>query len=95
MESILQSLQNLRTTYIDLILIHWPGVKGLQLNSPINQTRRQETWHVLEEAFEKGLVKLIGVSNYNIRQLNELFEYARIKPQWLQVYILDSFELNL
>lgn len=88
MESVQESLKHLRVDYIDLILIHWPGAKGFKLDDPIHLNLRKTTWKNLESLFNQGLVKSIGVSNYNIRQLNELLEYSTIKPQWLQVTCL-------
>ena len=85
MLSIKESLDSLRTKYVDLILIHWPGVKGCQQNDSKNSVKRKETWQLLEEAYRLGLTKLIGVSNYNIRQLSELLNYCQVRPLWLQV----------
>ena len=84
-DSILESLKKLRTSYTDLVLIHWPGYKGLQPEDPKNAEMRKETWTVLEQALDDGLVRSIGVSNYTVRHLIELFEYARIRPHLLQV----------
>ncbi len=85
MQSIKESLDSLKMNYVDLILIHWPGVKGFKQNDLKNSLKRKETWQSLEEAYRLGLTKLIGVSNYNIRQLNELLNYSKVRPHWLQV----------
>lgn len=45
----------------------------------------QDTWRAMEELVEAGLVKEIGVCNYNSGLLNDLQAYARIKPAMLQV----------
>lgn len=84
-DSVLESLQKLRTSYVDLVLVHWPGYKGLQPEDPKNAEMRRKTWAVLEQALEEGLVRSIGVSNYTVRHLKELFEYAHIRPHLLQV----------
>lgn len=39
-------LQRLDTHYVDLLLIHWPGVARLDAQSPDNATLRLETWRV-------------------------------------------------
>lgn len=85
LSSIQESLNKLKTNYIDLILIHWPGSKGLKPENAENSIKRRETWKCLEQAKEQGLVNLIGISNYNLKHLNELLIYSKIKPNWLQV----------
>jgi len=44
-----------------------------------------ETWHAMEQLVERGLVKQIGVCNYNTALLHDLMAYANIKPAMLQI----------
>ncbi|MEP3421493.1 MAG: aldo/keto reductase [Erythrobacter sp.] len=44
-----------------------------------------ETWKAMEGLVEKGLVKRIGVCNYNSALVHDLMTYARIKPAMLQI----------
>ncbi|MEL7298580.1 MAG: aldo/keto reductase [Pseudomonadota bacterium] len=44
-----------------------------------------ETWHAMEALVEAGLVRQIGVCNYNSALLHDLMTYASIKPAMLQV----------
>ncbi|MEL7319865.1 MAG: aldo/keto reductase, partial [Pseudomonadota bacterium] len=44
-----------------------------------------ETWTAMEKLVEKGLVKRIGVCNYNTALIHDLMAYAKIKPSHLQV----------
>lgn len=44
-----------------------------------------ETWRAMEALVEQGLVKTIGVCNYNTGLLNDLMSYAKIKPADLQI----------
>lgn len=44
-----------------------------------------ETWHAMEGLVERGLVKEIGVCNYNSGLLHDLMAYASIKPAMLQI----------
>lgn len=45
----------------------------------------QETWRAMEALVDDGLVKHIGVSNFNVQALNDVLTYARIRPAVLQV----------
>ncbi|KAJ9591683.1 hypothetical protein L9F63_001770, partial [Diploptera punctata] len=67
-----ESLEKLGTSYLDLYLIHWPGVARLPVISPQNAVLRAETWQELVSLHKKGILKAIGVSNYTIKHLKEL-----------------------
>lgn len=54
------SLKRLRTDYIDIYQIHWPDY-----DTPIEETAR-----AMNELFEKGIIKAIGVSNYSTEQMD-------------------------
>lgn len=69
-----KSLKLLGLEYVDLYLIHWPVEKGIK-----------EAWQVMEEFYCEGKIKAIGVSNFRIKDLNELLSYAKIKPSINQV----------
>lgn len=69
-----ESRKKLGLEYIDLYLIHWP-VKG----------KYKETWKALEKLYEDGLVKAIGVSNFQVHHLKDLLADAKVKPVVNQV----------
>lgn len=71
-----QSLQALNTDYIDLYLIHHPWDNFEQMLA---------MWRVLESYVDKGILKAIGVSNFDEKQLGYLIENSRIKPAVNQV----------
>lgn len=73
-KSFTESLKNLQTDYIDLLLLHFP-VTGL----------RKSAWIELEKLRVTGQAKSIGVSNYTIRHLEHLQKYAQITPAINQV----------
>lgn len=75
-QSLDKSLADLGTDYIDLVLIHWP-VKG----------HIKETWQILEEYVDNGKIRSIGISNFNPHHIDELLEYARIRPVVNQIEI--------
>lgn len=72
-KSIDVSLKKLQTNYIDLVLLHQPfsDVYG--------------AWRALEELYEKGVVRAIGVSNFYPDRLVDICSFARIKPMVNQV----------
>nr|XP_023023604.1 uncharacterized protein LOC111511820 [Leptinotarsa decemlineata] len=71
-EALEKSLKNLDCGYIDLYLIHWPGVRGVNLSDAEVSKRRDLSWQHLVRGKKNGLTRNIGVSNYKIRHLTEL-----------------------
>lgn len=61
----------------------------------VEPTPLSETWAAMEELVEAGLVKDIGVSNFNCQLLTDLMSYAKIKPAVNQVelhpYLVQDF----
>ena len=67
------SLDKLGLDYLDLYLIHRPrgDVKG--------------TWKAMEDLYNEGKIRAIGVSNFENNHLDELLSYANIKPAVNQI----------
>lgn len=63
------SSEALGTDVLDLYLMHWP-VPGKRLDS----------WRAMEHLFDEGRTRTIGVSNFMVHHLEELFAAARVKP---------------
>ncbi|KAI0823952.1 NADP-dependent oxidoreductase domain-containing protein [Trametes gibbosa] len=69
------SLQALGTEYLDLYLIHWPIAFKKGSNNVFDEeltVNPYPTWKKLEELVDKGKVRNIGVSNFNIARLRNL-----------------------
>lgn len=64
------SLKNLRTDYIDLMVIHWPDIEH---NAPI-----AETMGALEELKQAGKIRFVGVSNFDQALIEEARKYGEI-----------------
>lgn len=88
------TLKNLGTPYVDLYLIHWPLAykEGGELfpktaddKIAFSDVDFLDTWKELEKAVDDGLIKSIGVSNFNRAQLERLLANARIPPVTNQV----------
>ena len=80
------SLKALGMDYLDLYLIHWPanyfqyGKEAKDLNA--------ETWRALEDLYNEGKIRAIGLSNFLPHHIEALMETARIKP------MVDQIELH-
>lgn len=81
----LDCVKRLGLNYLDLMLIHWPGVSGLEPNDPKNAILRKESWSDLETLVNEGVIKSIGVSNYTKNHINELLSHSKILPVINQV----------
>ena len=64
--------------YLDLFLIHWP----LPTISDF-----VETWKAMQELYESGRVKAIGVSNFQAAHLQRLFDETSIVPAVNQIEV--------
>lgn len=53
------------------------------------------TWSAMEKLVEKGLVRSIGLSNFNSRQIDDVLSVASIKPTVLQVRTAFSLQTDL
>lgn len=60
-ESVEESLEKLKTEYVDLLLIHWP----------FRDMNQEEVFRELEKVVESGKAKNIGISNFNTSQMKE------------------------
>ena len=72
-------LARLKLDYLDLCLIHWPTKESF------------ECWKALEELYDYGKVKAIGVSNFNSSQLKKFLKKVKIKPAVNQIETHPGF----
>ncbi len=61
-----RSLRRMRTAYLDLYLLHWPGAQPLE-----------DTMRALETLVAQGKVRFIGVSNFDVDGVREAQSYLR------------------
>ncbi len=73
--SVLESMRKLRTDYLDLCLLHQPF------------SDYYGAWRALEELYEAGKIRAIGVSNFYPDRLVDLCSFARIRPMVNQVEV--------
>lgn len=103
--SLEESLDNLKTGYIDMLLIHMPfGLKnrGDGDNKPLKKDGTLDcqaydlnaTWKAMEDSVKEGKVKSIGLSNFTEKQIQMIMSNGRIKPQNLQFECHAYYQQN-
>jgi diketogulonate reductase-like aldo/keto reductase len=83
------SLQNLRTDYIDCLVLHSPLPSA---------TQTHEAWAAMEALVDSGKVGQLGISNcYQLLQLEALYDGARVKPAVIQnrFYADTQYDRNI
>jgi diketogulonate reductase-like aldo/keto reductase len=81
-ETFEKSLANMQLDYIDMYMLHWP------MNDFVG------SWKVLEELYQEGKVKSIGVCNFQKHHMEELLKHASIKPMVNQIESHPTFSQN-
>lgn len=70
--NLMDSLRYLKTSYADAYLLHWPHGDWIGI------------YHQMEELYEEGLVRSIGVCNFTLQHFKELEKQARVQPMLCQ-----------
>ena len=81
-----ETLKKMGLDYLDMMIIHSPQ-PWVEVNQSENRyvEGNRAAWRALEEAYSEGKLKAIGVSNFQIGDLESLMETAEIKPMVNQV----------
>ena len=67
------SLEKLKTSYLDLVLLHWPF------------GNYYAAWRELEKLYQEGKIRAIGVSNFDPDRLIDLIEFNQVAPAVNQI----------
>uniref|UniRef100_A0A915EAY0 NADP-dependent oxidoreductase domain-containing protein n=1 Tax=Ditylenchus dipsaci TaxID=166011 RepID=A0A915EAY0_9BILA len=85
-----ESLKNLKTSYLDLVLIHYPKSSDREPEDPQNSVNRKDAWLALEK-IPINRIHSIGVSNYEINHIEEIKNYGSKVPAVNQVEYTPHF----
>lgn len=66
--SVMESLRKLKTDYLDLVLLHQPFSDAYG------------AWRALEELYDEGIIRAIGISNFYVDRMVDFAAFHRIKP---------------
>ena len=81
-KSVLESMEKLRTDYLDLMLLH----------QPFGDT--YGAWRALEELYDEGKLRAIGISNHYVDRMVEFANFTRIKPMINQMEVHPFHQQN-
>ncbi|XP_046565886.1 aldo-keto reductase family 1 member B1-like [Haliotis rubra] len=86
------SLEALNMDYIDLYLLQFPMVLTDKERTKLTTTDFLDTWRAMEKLVDKGLVRSVGVSNFNKHQLERILKMdgLKYKPANNQMEITPS-----
>lgn len=74
-KSVLESMEKLRTDYLNLMLLH----------QPFGDT--YGAWRALEELYDEGKLRAIGISNHYVDRMVEFANFTRVKPMVNQMEV--------
>lgn len=81
------SLAKLGLDYVNLYLIHWANPVAFRDNW---EEMNAGSWRAMEEAYDAGKTKAIGVSNFRPKHLDALLKTAKVTPMVNQLFINPS-----
>lgn len=80
MKSVDNSLNNLKTDYLDLLLIHWPTAANVAV------------WQAMVELQQSGVVRSVGTSNFKEHHIDEIVNTSGVLPAVNQVEFHPLFQ---
>ena len=81
-----ESCKKLKTDHLDMYLIHWPKCFA---DDEAWLEKVRQSWEAMEELYEQGKIRAIGLSNFLPHHIRPLLETARIRP------MVDQLELHV
>lgn len=95
-ESTQQSLNSLKTTYLDMLLVHspWAHLRDDKGQIKFEHVDLLETWGALTSLFKGGQATSIGVSNFTLNQLERIISTSAVLPANVQLECHVYFQQN-
>ena len=81
-KAVSEALKKLQLEYLDVFYIHWP------VNYFTTKTPTHVVWANLEKEVDKGRIRGIGISNFNMQLIFDVLCYAKHKP------VVNQIELH-
>ncbi len=84
-----ESMDRLDAFHIDMMLVHAPRPWAEMGSATGNRYFKEnaEVWKALEEAYEAGKIRAIGVSNFDVDDLNNILATGRVIPAVNQIRV--------
>ena len=87
-KSVDATLKDLGCGYLDLLLIHWPDAWMPGTTTPDTSVTIKDTYQAMERLVEEGKVKMLGVSNFSLEQIEDVLSWCKEKP------VVNQIELH-
>ena len=78
------TMKALDFSYLDLYLVHAPWPWGQRGSTEYDEANR-EVWQAMQDIYNSGEAKAIGVSNFNVHDLKNILDMADVKPAVNQI----------
>ena len=79
-----ESMNRLGLDYLDLFLIHWPNPISVRDHW---EAANAETWKAMEELYQAGKIRAIGISNFRRHHIDALLRTATVAPMVNQIHL--------
>ena len=89
LECFAESLDNLKTNYLDVYFIHWPVPRGNEENY---KEKNIDTWKAFEKLYKDGKVRAIGVCNFLERHILQIEKECQIPPMITQLELHPGYQ---
>ena len=82
LEALNRTLENLRSDYIDVYMIHWPRPDLVREDW---KELDSETWHAMEELYSAGKIRALGLSNFLPYHAENILSCCEVMPSVAQI----------